>query len=191
MWYQNKILWQEKRPRIQRKLVEKNLEEDELEFRPNKCTQRARKIISFEEYLTLELWYDQHYIITRHQLGEDSGEKRDGISPTEVEPLIRKSIPHLICYSAKVKGFHFLNYENSPPLRIVLQDSTAGITLNVIVEIHYVAIRIYEITVKTAMRKNGFYIENGRHAVQFVDEALSILKKQEGKLEKEISTLEL
>ncbi len=162
-----------------------------MEFKTNKSTQRARKIKIFREELNVELWYDQHYIVTRHQHGEDSGEKRNGISPEDVEPLLKKSIVHLICYGAIVKGFNFLNHANKPPLRVVLQERSAGETLNVVVEVHLLDLNLYEMTVKTAMRKDDFYIENGRYAIHFIGDNQTVLKKQEGKIEIEIATLEL
>jgi hypothetical protein len=179
------------RPRIQKKVVENNLIEDKLEFKKNFSTQRARKIKTFQEELKVELWFDQHYIVTRHQHGEDSGEKRDGISPEEVEPLLKKSIVHLVCYGANVKGFNFLNHENKPPVRIVVKERSIGETLNVVSEVHLVDLNLYEMTVKTAMRKDDFRIENGRFAIEFIGNNQSVLKKQEGKIEIEVATLEL
>lgn len=180
-----------KRKRIERRVIVGEPIEDLKEFRQNKCTPRARKIITIQEELRIELWYDQHYAITRFQHGEDTGEKREGINPEDVESLVKKAIVHLISYGSRVKGFHFLNHENKPTVRVVLQDSTNGEKLNVIIEAHLVDLRFYEVTVKTAMRKEDFKIENGGYAVDLTGENQSILKKQEGKNELEISILEL
>lgn len=180
-----------KRPRIQPKIITPNEIEDELEFKENKCSKNARKIIIIHENLQLELWYDQHYIRTRYQHGEDNGERREGIEPEDVEGLVKKSIPHLLCYGAKIKSFNFLNHENEAPIRVVLIDSNYDVDLNIAVEVHLITLNKYEITVKTAMRKNDFRIDNGKYAIQIIGENQSILKKQEGKSEIEVSSIEI
>lgn len=169
------------RPRIIKMELEGNIVEDTLAFVKNKCTERARKIITLHEELKYELWYDQHYIITRHQHGEDNGERRLGINPEQVEGLITKAINHMLYYSARVKGFSFLNHESESLVRIVLQDSTEGNTgtLNVVIEVHLLDSKTFEVTVKTALRKCDYRLESGQYAIEFFEGNSSLLKKYE------------
>lgn len=63
--------------------------EDQLEFKENKSSHRARKIIADVENFYLEIWFDKHYH-DRHQHGDEDG-AREGIAPKTVESLVRKS----------------------------------------------------------------------------------------------------
>jgi len=86
----------------------------------------------------------------------------------------------MILYSNLVKGFSFLNrnlQHHERPLRIVLQEQTGPGLLNVVIEAHYLDIGKYEITVKTAMCKDDYYLSDNQYAIE-LDGDGSILKKK-------------
>ncbi len=147
--------------------------EDVLAYLPNKASVNARQIIAFNESITLDLWHDKHYIVRNVE--------REGIDTEVVQKLIVNAIKHLLFYSSRVKGFTFLNHDTSPldrTVNIVLQDSySESIMLNVVIEAHFVNFKKYEITVKTAMRINGFNLFEGQYAIEFLDKDSSVLKR--------------
>ena len=165
-----------KRPRITKKTLDNNTLVDPMEYKKNKSTDKARQVVKIQEHLYYDLWFDQHYI-GRSQLGDESG-KRDGISPETIEDLIRKSLHHMVYYSARIKGFSFLNHDDTSSVRIVLQDSYSDINiLNVAIEVHFLDGRTFEITVKTAMCVDDYRIQVGQFVIEFIDEHSSVLKK--------------
>jgi hypothetical protein len=179
-----KRIMDRKRPRINPKerMVGAMKVEDNLEFKANKCTKQARYIVDTSEMITLEIWFDKHYF-TRKQHGDDDG-LRVGIDEDEVKNLIVKSLKYMLFYSSRVSGFTFLNHESPVPIRIVLQDSSNGITPNVPIEVHLINFLKYEVTVNTALRVNEFKIADGQYAIEILDENCSVLKKfVRGKIE--------
>jgi hypothetical protein len=98
-----------------------------------------------------------------------------------------KSIRYLILSSAVIRGFKFLNQEGQgePPVRVIIQEMLNGILPNVVIEVHFLGVNEYEITVKTAICTNEFRLTLGQYALEISDEAV-ILKKFEGNKLKEI-----
>jgi hypothetical protein len=154
---------------------------DPLQFSKNKCSQNARKVFANIEQIEFDIWFDKHYFI-REQHGDDLG-KREGIDLKTVQNLIIEAAKHLIYYSLKLKNFTFINFSNNNSKRferIVLQKSISNEEkLNVIAEYHYLNLNKYEVTVKTAMRKDDFHYSDGQFLVEIFDEGNSILFKKE------------
>ena len=159
--------------------------EDELAFIENKCSKRARKIFTESEEIQIELWFDKHYH-DRAQHGDESG-KRTGIDTHLVEDLVLRSFKHLLFYGSVMKGFTFLNHPGISigSVRIVLQEYREGTMLNVVIEAHFLDIRAYEITVKTAMATDEFRVADGQYVLE-LQEDRSVLKKNENGKIKEI-----
>ena len=155
-------------PRKRIKYVPKGVPaiEDNLTFLKNKCSDHARKVLMTIEEIQIELWFDKHYY-NRHQHGDEEG-KRDGIDPTTVEKLVKKSFRHLLFYSSSVQGFKFINFASFPlPVRVILQEWSAGSKLNVVIESHFKDICHYEVTVKTAMCTEEFRVAIGQYCIEF------------------------
>lgn len=162
---------------------------DPLEYKQNKCTPNARIITTIDEKITINLWYDKHYV-NREQHGEDDGEKREGIEAETVEKLVLASIRHLMYYSSCVKGFSFLNHDDPPKgreNRVVIQTNSSIETLNVIIQAHHIDLNEYEVTVKTAKMQNDWRLSVGQYALElFEDDAnASILWQEERGIYKE------
>lgn len=154
------------RPRIPFKVKDTTpLILDELAFISNKCSEKARKIKTIKEALKLHIWFDKHYQ-DRHQFGEDDGEKRNGIEPQVVEDLIVTSIKHLFFYSSTLINFKFINLDKQNSIRINLRDVSYDIPLNVVIEVHYLEVNEFEITVITAICVEDFWKKQGRHTVE-------------------------
>lgn len=153
--------------------------QDDLEFKRNKCSDHARRVFIEFEKICIELWFDKHYH-NRHQFGDEVG-KREGISPNTVEALVRRSLKHLLFYSAVVAGFKFVNWGTAQPfVRVILQEGSTGPMLNVVIEAHFLDIDIYEMTVKTAMCVDDFRIAMGQHCIE-IQGNNSILKRKDNK----------
>lgn len=162
--------------------------EDELEFKANKCSGNAKRIIIQEENIQIDLWFDKHYH-DRYQHGDENG-KRVGIDSHIVKELVLRSFKHLILYSSLIKGFTFLNHPAiaTNSARVVLQEFIDEAMLNVVIEVHFVDIYTYEVTVKTAMSTDHFRISDGQYAIE-LDGDSSILKKCERGTLKEIISI--
>jgi hypothetical protein len=167
-----------KRPRIQPITLDA-IAADELQFTKNKCSDNARKHSSLVECVEFDVWHDKHYH-NREQHGDDDG-KRLGIENDVVNDLIKNSTKHLLYYSLKVKHFSFVNFDPvGRPERIVISqknDSTPD--LNIIVEYHYLSISKYEVTVRTAMCKNGFKYGDGQYKIEINQDDSSTLYRNE------------
>jgi len=180
------------RPKRKRIPVQKpsgTIIDDPLEFKQNKCSVKAKKIFTEKENITIELWFDKHYH-DRNQHGDDLG-KRDGIDNDSVTNLVKRSFRHMVLYSTLVKGFAFLNRNHQPherPLRIVLQEETDYGLLNVVIEVHFLDLCLFEITVKTAMCKDDYQLSDNQFAIQLDGEG-SILKKCDLKRVTEICSI--
>jgi len=178
-----------KRKRIAYKPRVENILEDPLELKPNKCSVKARRVFVEEENITIELWFDKHYL-DRNQHGDEFG-KRDGIDNDTVEDLVRRSLKHMIAYSTLVKGFTFLNRNilpNERPIRLVLQEQADCGLLNVVIEAHFVEVDKYEITVKTAMCKDNYQLSDNQYAIE-LDGDGSILRKSDVKTVRDVSNI--
>jgi hypothetical protein len=147
--------------------------DDPQEFKQNKCSPKARKICTGSQDFHYELWIDYHCHM-RSQPGE-----RD-IEPKIVESLIKRAFKYLLLYSAFTKGFTFINHTKKQSGRILLQEEDQDGMLNVPIEVHYLDINNFEITVKTAMRTNEyvdpFKKEFGQYILELRD-SISYLKK--------------
>jgi hypothetical protein len=168
----------QKRPRIQPKVLQQ-IAPDPLEYVANKSTNRARKIISISEKLDIDIWFDKHYV-DRSQHGDENG-LRDGIDQTIVRRLVAKSMPHLLFYGATVQLFTFLNIAHDKTkraLRVVVQEQSDNSILSVVIEVHFVKMNYFEITVKTAICKQDFELSDGQYAVH-IDGKTSVLRKRE------------
>jgi hypothetical protein len=188
---ENSISQNPKRKRIPLQKSTASVIDDPLAFIPNKSSIKAKKIFTEVENITVELWFDKHYH-DRDQHGDDFG-KRDGITNDIVENLVKRSIKHMVLYCSLIKGFHFLNRNLQPherPLRIILQEDSSFGLLNVIIEAHFLNINRYEITVKTAMCKDDFKLNDNQYAIQLDGEG-SILKKCDLKRVMEVCSVNL
>lgn len=161
--------------------------EDRLAFIKNKSSDYARRIFIEFEKVKVELWFDRHYY-NRHQHGDSDG-KRDGIDPSTVESLVRKSIRHLIFYSSVVQGFKFVNFNSAlSPVRVILQEASGGSKLNVVIEAHFLDMNCYEVTVKTAMCTEEFRVAMGQYCIEMQGDS-STLSRNDNKKMVEVCTV--
>lgn len=175
-----------KRKRITYRPKAPNAIEDPLELRPNKSSVKARRVFITVENITIELWFDKHYL-DRYQHGDEDG-KRQGIGYDIVEDLVRRSVKHMLTYSTIVKGFNFLNQnhqQHERPYRVVLQEQSIFGQLNVVIEAHFLDLNRFELTVKTAMCKDDFRLNDNEYLIELTDSG-SILKRCEIKSIKEV-----
>lgn len=172
----------EKRERIPYKPLERLKPiVDELEFTKNKCSSLAKKINTQIEQTTIHVWFDKHYH-DRSQHGDDNG-KREGIDYSIVEELVLKAVPSLILFSSIIEGFTFLNHPDNfsgKINKVVIIDSNNDIPLNIVIEVHFIDIREYEITVKTAMQVDSFRIFDGQYCIDIDVDTISLKKNQRG-----------
>ncbi len=164
---------------------------DPMEFKKNKSSDKAREVTKINERITVNLWFDKHYI-DRHQLGDDNG-KRDGIDYDTVKNLVLQSVKHLLVYSACLPNFIFLNHEGignrERAIRIVCQQNNELGMLNVTIEAHFKSLREYEITVITAMCIDDFRVGDNQCAIEIISDDSSILKRMVNKKFVEISSI--
>lgn len=170
------------RPRISKVDLNKVIPEEEG-YTENCASKNAKLIKLFPEDIATEFWIDKHYS-NREQFGDDDG-ARDGIDIQSVEDLVSKSFKHLKYYSLKHKKFTFVSFP--PPkfhkLRIVLkQVFNVEMTLNIIVEYHFISLNKYEVTVVTAMRKEDFHFSEGQYCIEFIENESTLYFKQEGRI---------
>ncbi len=164
-----------------KKTTEQVILHDPLLFIANKASFQARKIDEHKELIHVEIWFDKHYY-SRYQHGDESG-KRNGIDPDLVKETIIQSIAWLTTCSGKYKFFRFLNADkgNEQSYRIVLQKNTVDGLLNIVTEFHWIALRKYEVTVKTAMVTEEFRLSDGQFALRLDDTGCVILKMENNK----------
>jgi hypothetical protein len=169
-----------KRPRIPVKKLEP-LPADPLAFEANKCSQRAKRVNTGKQDFLYELWIDQHYQV-RSQHGDEFG-RREGIEPEAVESLIKRAFVKLMLYSATAKGFTFINLAGKPPVRVILQEQKQGddLKLNVVIEAHFLDVNKFEITVKTALRKDGYVPFAGEYTLELFEDGSMLRKYDNGK----------
>ena len=152
----------ERRPRISKLIENKIIDKDA--FVENCSTKRARLTSELVEDLKTEVWIDKHYY--DHTLEKE----RIGIEIEFVEPLVIKSLRHLLYYSLKYKDFSFVNYPppKSRNIRVVLkQIFNDKEPLNVAVEYHFLKLNSYEVTVKTALSIEHFDLGDGQYLLEF------------------------
>lgn len=149
---------------------------EELEFVANKGTYAARKILMLNHNIIVELWFHKHYY-ERLYIGDAKG-KRDGIEPAIVESFVERSIEHLFFYSTVVKGFNFVNYRvnKKHSTRIVLQEAMFGSTLNVVIEVYFLSVNHFEVTVITAFVNDNFKMGYGQYCIKLQQDR-SLLKQ--------------
>jgi len=164
------------------------VEQDDLAYIPNKATSYGRKITQINKSIAFELWHDQHYV-TRYTVGDEYG-KRDGIEPKIVLDLINRAFPYFIACSFVVKGFRFVNFKDNHEslVRTIIHEQTKDGQLNVIIEVHYVDVFTYEVTVKTGMVKDGFTIKEGEFSLELVEGGV-IVRKLDNKVLRQILEL--
>jgi hypothetical protein len=155
---------------------------NDLEFIPNKCSSRSKKIIVIDHKLIIELWFNKHYY--DRYIPPDEKDKREGIEPDKVESLVARSIGHLFWYSTIVGGFNFVNYEVARdfPKRVVLRETIERSTLNVVIEVHFLSLTRYEVTVITAMVADDFKIADGQFWIEIKHKHSYLKKIDEGKV---------
>jgi hypothetical protein len=171
-----------KRPRISSQIAVTII--DPEEYVANCSSQKAKKIGEISESLIIHFFIGEHYK-NRKQHGEDDGKKRPDIEIEDVENLLRKALSHLIFYSLKHKTFKFISYPppKQKPLSVVLKEKFNDNTiLNVVAEFHGLDIGKYEVTVRTAMRKDNYEIFDGDHEILFDGESSELNFKVENKL---------
>ena len=177
------------RKRIYRNAPSKaNLVIDPFEWRANKCTPRARQHDDLKEVITINFWFDQHYFI-RNQHGDILG-KRIGIDINHVKDMVSRSLKHLLFYSANLEKFTFLNL-NPPPMRahrIVIKEDINGGMLNAVIEVHYINVHTYEITVKTAMVVDNFDVADNQYCLEMQGDS-SVLYKMESRRLREVFSI--
>lgn len=172
-----------KRKRITSRLVGELIKADSLAFTTNNCSQNARMVCTNTESLRFDIWFDKHYYI-REQHGDENG-KRDGIDPATVRKLIDLSATHLIFYAVKLRKFSFANFDVAHrPERIILTMQCENIPdLNIVTEYHYIDSNRFEVTVKTALRKDDFYFSDGDfQVIIYEDGTSSLFSKERGKV---------
>ena len=154
--------------------------EDNLAFVQNKCSVKARQTFIHSETIRLNGWIDKHYH-DRYQHGDDMG-KRDGIDPEIVERLVKKSIKHLLVYSATVKGFRFLNHEQFAEQghRVIIREEYGESMLYVVVQAHLLGIAEFELTVITAV-KGDLKIAAGQYVVEIQENSSNLYKFDNGR----------
>jgi hypothetical protein len=168
----------ERRKRIDPNEVKGELVIDVEAFIENKCSANVKKITTASEHIEIDVYFDKHYFI-RHQHGDAEG-KRDGIDMDTVQKLVIDAAKHLLFYSITLKKFSFVNYADGSNQRIVLtQIFDNDIDLNLIVEYHYLSTHKYEVTLKTAMRKQDFYFNDGTFQLKVYQDGTSMLLKNE------------
>jgi hypothetical protein len=165
-----------KRPRIGVTEKGKLVETDPQAFVKNKCSDKAKKTFDHKATVRISGWIDQHLHI-RQQQGDEYG-KRDGIDPVTVEGLVKESLKYLLLYSALVKGFKFINHPQVPETnkRIILRKDNEGFWLYVVIEVHFLAVQEFEITIITAMQEADFRVGAGQYVVE-IQEGTSTLYK--------------
>ncbi|CAN5902756.1 hypothetical protein BH11BAC7_BH11BAC7_12920 [soil metagenome] len=152
--------------------------EDALEYKPNRCTPKAREIEDISCKIKNNLWYDQHYV-GRDTVGEDDGSPREGIDSDSIKSLVTTAFNHLVFYSSTLENFQFVNHNlnGKKARRILIQNSySSNPTLNVIIETHFIDFNKYETTVKTAMCKPGYVPFDNQYIVEITGDYESTLK---------------
>ena len=170
---------QSKRKRINRTAIVGELVVDVEAYVTNKSSLKARKITTASEHIEIEIYFDKHYF-DRQQHGDDVGE-RVGIDSDTVQSLLIEAAKHLFYYSIRNKSFSFVNFEAVPrPERIVLtKEIDNEEPLNVVAEYHYLSLNKYEVTLKTAMKTNGFNLSDGQYQlVLHTDNTSSLIRFQ-------------
>ncbi|MDF2382597.1 hypothetical protein JMG10_14035 [Nostoc ellipsosporum NOK] len=132
---------------------------------------------------------DKHYHI-RYKFGDERG-KREGIAPEKIKLIVNEAIKHLVAYSAFVKSFSFLNHDHirgEKALRIVCKKELGGHVTNVVIEVHYIDLDEFEITIITALQADDFRLGDGQYAILLNENGSSLLHFSRGKL-KEVHSL--
>ncbi|GAA4764664.1 MULTISPECIES: hypothetical protein [Flavobacterium] len=163
----------ERRNRIFRPQQQGEVVVDSEAWHENCSSNNVRHHTNFVETLQVEFWYDKHYWDRLHK-GDGDGE-REGIEFEFVEPLVIKSYKYLMYYALKHRDLLFVNHP--PPkdrrrnLRVVLrQKFDDKETLNVVVEYHFISLNKLEVTIVTAMSKEGFNLGDNQYAIEFIDD---------------------
>lgn len=173
-----------KRPRIKNEVIGEIVQQDPMEFRKNRSSDNAKQIFTSAENIEFDVWFDKHYF-HREMHGDNDG-KRDGIDQEAVQGLIISAAKHLLYYSIKVRAFEFVSFEEGfrKTRTTITQIIDNELNLNIVVNYHYVALNKYEVTLVTAMRKNGFEPKDGEFQLELQVDGSSILYKSErGKIQ--------
>ncbi|MEK6492132.1 hypothetical protein [Myroides odoratimimus] len=174
-----------KRKRIITKKLNQNLESDSYAYVVNNASVQTRKLKVGDVGFFVTIYGDKHYIL-RFSSEDDSGKRREGISIQETVSLVFKSIKHIIYYIFKENSFNPINFPTSSDRKkriVLINKFDTEKDLNVVVEIHFDSIDVYEFTIITAMKVDDFNIADGQFYIEFCEEN-SILKQFVRKSEK-------
>ena len=175
---------EENRPARQRQPIQKRGNPaiiDADAYISNGSSAHVKIIRTVDQIIEVELFFEKHYIY-RDEVGENDGTKRLGIGAAQVEPLVVEALKHLLIYSACLPTFSFLNHpkgehpQSEMRRRIFCQKESGEGQLNVLIQVNFISIHKYEITVITALCKNDFWLKDGEYAI-LVDGENSILQK--------------
>jgi len=175
--------YMEKRRRKRFRIVRERLPpiEDRLAYYGNSSSFKARHDSVFDETISIEIWFDKHYL-DRHQHGDENG-VRDGIDPDYIRQLIREAIKPLFIFSSRIKGFSFVN---GPPfretIRAVIRKEFNGSKLNVVLQCCFKNAGCLEATVITAMVVDDFKLANGQYMVDLEEGEMVLSKFENGRL---------
>ena len=151
---------------------------DPIEYKPNKCTPRARPIGDPFNITKIILDGDKHYF-DREQHGDENG-RRANIGSDSVRDLAMESLRHLNQYSLRF-GFRFVNFdtkEGERNIRVVCKKEIDGCYLHIVMEVHPCeTIGVFEVTIKTAMCCDQFEIGDGQYLLEIFDEISSEVSK--------------
>lgn len=157
--------------------------DDDLDFRENISSRNARHDDSFEEKITVEVWFDKHYV-ERYQYGDDNG-LRKGIDPEFIRVLVKQSAKPLFLFSMLVKGFRFVNHVCFTDLtRVVIRKKIDDSWLNVVLQSSFKNESCLEVTVITAMVVNDFRLAAGQYLIDLQEGSACLNKFDNGKLQK-------
>lgn len=155
--------------------------EDRLAYYGNSSSHKARYDVAFDETMSVEMWFDKHYL-DRHQHGDENG-ARDGIDPDYIRQLVREAIKPLFIFASQTKGFCFVN---GPPfretIRAIIRKSFNGSKLNVVLQCCFKNPGCLEVTVITAMVVDDFKLATGQYVVDLEESDIVLSKFENGKL---------
>ena len=163
-----------KRKRIKSKAI---APKDHLVFEGNCASNNARIIHKYTEF-EIEIWIDKHYH-NRRIFGDDDG-KRKGIEEKDVLNSIIKAFKFLIDIYFRYPQFKFINYfekgKATSKIRFVIQEFHSSGILNTVIEIHFLDVGKYEITIITAMEVDDFNISDGQYTLRLSSSKISLQK---------------
>ncbi len=175
------------RKRIQTRTPETALPaiNDPLEYKANKCVAIARNATFHDHGIRVTIWHSKHYV-DRYTTGDENG-LRDGIDPAVAESMIKRSFRLFLACGAVLKSFHFVNHPGNTEriARVHIQEAQDLGKVNLTIEVHYIDIATYELTIITGIVKEDFYIGDGQFVLE-LDEEGTIMRKLDNKVLKAV-----